>query len=304
MAGESLQGQVSSDKRVIGIPVNGNPTGVNVSLTFNATTNSFDWSPAGGGGTLAGLSDVTLAGLANGDLILFDTTDAKWHNKILSGDITITKAGVSAIGTLKITTAMIQALAVTNAKLAADIVAAKIVDFDTQVITNRLDEMATPTTDVEFGANKLTGVADPTLAQDAATKAYGDANWGSGSVGSISTVTNASNQTVTSATFVDVTSLTKTLNASGIALFTAVLCVSHASSTGRMFFCFSDNGTDITGQEVKWKETVAGGDKIITISYVTTQSSQIVKVRVRTEGGNTTIKGTSTNFSHMDILQI
>lgn len=47
-------------------------------------------------------------------------------------------------------------------------------DFDTGVRTNRLDQMATPTADVAFGSNKLTGVADPTQNQDAATKAYVD----------------------------------------------------------------------------------------------------------------------------------
>jgi hypothetical protein len=53
--------------------------------------------------------------------------------------------------------------------------ASTISDFDTQVRTSRLDQMATPTADVALGANKITGVADPTNPQDAATKAYVDA---------------------------------------------------------------------------------------------------------------------------------
>lgn len=46
---------------------------------------------------------------------------------------------------------------------------------DTRVRANRLDQMSTPTADVSFGTKKITGLADPTDAQDAATKAYVDA---------------------------------------------------------------------------------------------------------------------------------
>ena len=52
--------------------------------------------------------------------------------------------------------------------------ASTISDFDTQVRTSRLDQMAAPTSSVAFNAQKITGLADPTLAQDAATKAYTD----------------------------------------------------------------------------------------------------------------------------------
>jgi hypothetical protein len=53
--------------------------------------------------------------------------------------------------------------------------AATVSDFDTQVRTSRLDQMAAPTASVAMNAQKITGVADPTLAQDASTKAYVDA---------------------------------------------------------------------------------------------------------------------------------
>lgn len=53
--------------------------------------------------------------------------------------------------------------------------ASKISDFDTQVRTNRLDQMAAPTNSVSLNSQNITGLADPVNAQDAATKNYVDA---------------------------------------------------------------------------------------------------------------------------------
>lgn len=53
--------------------------------------------------------------------------------------------------------------------------AAKISNFDTQVRTSRLDQMAAPAADVSFNGVKITGLAEPVSPQDAATKAYCDA---------------------------------------------------------------------------------------------------------------------------------
>lgn len=64
-----------------------------------------------------------------------------------------------------------------RALAAADIptlTAAKISDFDTQVRTSRLDQMAAPTASVSMNSQKITGLATPTLDTDAANKAYVD----------------------------------------------------------------------------------------------------------------------------------
>lgn len=52
--------------------------------------------------------------------------------------------------------------------------ASTVSDFDSQVRTSRLDQMAAPTSPVAFGGQRQTNIADPTGAQDSATKNYVD----------------------------------------------------------------------------------------------------------------------------------
>jgi hypothetical protein len=55
------------------------------------------------------------------------------------------------------------------------LVASNINDFDTQVRTSRLDQMANPSGSVSLNSQKITNLATPTDDTDAATKAYVDA---------------------------------------------------------------------------------------------------------------------------------
>ena len=52
--------------------------------------------------------------------------------------------------------------------------AANVSGFDTQVQTNKLNQMATPTASVSFGNQKITNLDTPTASADAATKGYVD----------------------------------------------------------------------------------------------------------------------------------
>jgi hypothetical protein len=137
-------------------------------------------------GTAVTLSDVgTVTGtmIANDTIVNADVNSAaaiaysklNLNATITSADIvdgTIV-AGDIANGT--ITAAKMVSDPYARANHTGTQLAATVSDFDTQVRTSRLDQMAAPTASVALNAQKLTGVADPTLAQDAATKAYTDA---------------------------------------------------------------------------------------------------------------------------------
>lgn len=68
-----------------------------------------------------------------------------------------------------------QAYAIQRANHTGTQTASTISDFDTQVRTNRLDQMATPTGAVSFGNQLLTNVATPVAGTDGANKSYVDA---------------------------------------------------------------------------------------------------------------------------------
>jgi len=107
--------------------------------------------------------------LANGKIYLGDTNGAA-QEVTLTGDVTIDNAGVTTIGASKVVTGMIAEANVTTTKIAdANITNAKL---DKTNIP--LSGFAAAAADVALGDNKLTGVADPTNDQDAATKKYVD----------------------------------------------------------------------------------------------------------------------------------
>ena len=78
-------------------------------LIYNTTGNTIEYwngstwvaSGASGATTLAALTDTAIAGLADADLLLYDGSNS-WDNKALSGDATITNAGVISVSDLTI----------------------------------------------------------------------------------------------------------------------------------------------------------------------------------------------------------
>ncbi|OGS64889.1 MAG: hypothetical protein A2X21_03205 [Flavobacteria bacterium GWA2_35_26] len=130
-----------------------------------------------GGNKLSGVADPTLAqdaatknyvdvatgaitNLTNGNVYIGNSSNVATAVPV-TGDVIITNAGVTTIGTGKVTDAKLDK---TNIPLSG---------------------FGAASANVALGGNKLSGVADPTLAQDAATKNYVDA-----ATGAITNLTN------------------------------------------------------------------------------------------------------------------
>jgi hypothetical protein len=91
--------------------------------------------------------------------------------------LTLANSGVSAGTHTKVTVDAKGRVTVGASLEATDIptlTAEKISDFDSQVRTSRLDQMAAPSASVALNSQKITGLADPSASTDAANKGYVD----------------------------------------------------------------------------------------------------------------------------------
>ncbi len=99
----------------------------------------------------------------------------------------IAGTAITAADTGTVTNTML-AGSIANSKLATDPLAranhtgtqlaATVSDFDTQVRTNRLDQMTAPTGSVSLNSQKITNLATPTSNNDAVNKTYIDSKIG------------------------------------------------------------------------------------------------------------------------------
>jgi hypothetical protein len=116
-------------------------------------------------GTITNDDISASAGIAYGKISLGGT--------ITSADLvdgTIVNSDISASAGIELSKLATNPLA--RANHTGTQTASTISDFDTQVRTSRLDQMAAPTAGVALNAQKITGLADPTNAQDAVTLNY------------------------------------------------------------------------------------------------------------------------------------
>ena len=149
--------------------------------------------------------------------------------------------------------------------------ASKISNFDTQVRTSRLDQMAAPTADVSLNNFKITNLATPTSSYDAVNKAYAD-------------------------------SIAQSLNVHAAADYATAGAVSYAYTSGGTALTITTiTGTDtitfsgahnlLVNAQIRTGNTVTGtGLTANTTYYVTTvPASDQVKVSSVFGGSNTTL---------------
>ena len=158
-------------------------TGAIVNADVNAAAAIDKTKISGTAVTVADTGTVTSAMIADGAIVNGDVNSAaaiaysklNLNSSITSADIvdeTIV-AGDIADGT--ITAAKMVSDPYARANHTGTQTASTVSDFDTQVRTSRLDQMAAPTGSVSANSQKITSLATPTVSTDASTKGYVDA---------------------------------------------------------------------------------------------------------------------------------
>ena len=161
-----------------------------------------------------------------------------------------------------------------RALLAADIptlTAAKISNFDTQVRTSRLDQMAAPTAVVSFNSQRLTDVAAPQLPTDGVNKQYAD---------SIAQSLNVHG----AADFATTASVSYTYASGGTALTITTI-------TGTDTIAFSANHDLHVNSQVRTGDTVTGTGLTANTTYYVTAEPALnqVKLSATFGGANATL---------------
>ena len=116
---------------------------------------------------------VTSAKIADGTIVNADVnTSAQIAYGKLSLTNSVTNADINASAAIALSKLATDPLA--RANHTGTQTASTISDFDTQVRTSKVTDLAAPTSAFSMNSQKITNVLDPTSAQDVATKAYAD----------------------------------------------------------------------------------------------------------------------------------
>jgi hypothetical protein len=155
-------------------------------------------------------SDITDGTIVNGDISAsagIAYSKLSLNSSITSSDIvdgTIVNADINASAAIALSKLATDPLA--RANHTGTQTASTISDFDTQVRTSRLDQMAAPTGSVSLNSQKITSLGTPTASTDAATKGYIDTeitNLINGAPGTLDTLKEIADQIQAGGTFYD-----------------------------------------------------------------------------------------------------
>jgi hypothetical protein len=169
---EIADGAVTSAKIADGTIVNAD---INASAAIDKTKISGTAITAGDTGTVTStmIADATIVNADVSATAAIAKTKLDLGGTITSADLvdgTIVNADINASAAIALSKLAVDPL--DRANHTGSQTASTVSDFNTAVRTNRLDQMAAPTASVALNAQKITGLADPTNAQDAVTLNY------------------------------------------------------------------------------------------------------------------------------------
>jgi hypothetical protein len=147
------------------------PRALSLTGDVTATGVNFDGTAAVALTTAYGVGSIDNADINASAAIAYSKLDL--NGTITSADIvdgTIVDADINASAAIALSKLALDPLA--RANHTGTQTASTVSDFDTQVRTSRLEQMAAPTASVALNAQKITGLADPTDAQDSVTLNY------------------------------------------------------------------------------------------------------------------------------------
>jgi hypothetical protein len=190
-------------------------TGSIVNADINASAAIDKTKISGTAITAADTGTVTSTMIADGTIVNGDISSSagiaysklSLNGSITSADIvdgTIVNADINASAAIALSKLATDPLA--RANHTGTQTASTISDFDTQVRTNRLDQMAAPTGSVSLNSQKITSLGTPTVSTDAATKGYIDTqitNLVNGAPGTLDTLKEIADQIQAGGTFYD-----------------------------------------------------------------------------------------------------